>query len=109
MVLVSWCLIFNALMHQKDPGLHYFGASLCCSAPCLPKRLLFRAQLQRLSMTLAAEKSQIAKHREQNEEKNVDFSATDHIFLGFSLKSGTLLAVFEPCSATALAASLNEK
>ncbi|EEW07893.1 hypothetical protein VMB_08530 [Vibrio mimicus VM603] len=75
----------------------------------LPKRLLFRAQLQRLSMTLAAEKSQIAKHREQNEEKNVDFSATDHIFLGFSLKSGTLLAVFEPCSATALAASLNEK
>ena len=53
-------------------------------------------------MTLAAEKSQIAKHHEQNEEKNVDFSATDHIFLGFPLKSGTLLAVFEPCSATAL-------
>ncbi|EGU18962.1 hypothetical protein SX4_3204 [Vibrio mimicus SX-4] len=37
MVLVSWCLIFNALMHQKDPSLHYFGASPCCSAPCFTK------------------------------------------------------------------------
>ncbi len=60
-------------------------------------------------MTQVVEKPQIDNHCEQNEEKNGDFSATDHIFLGFSLKSGTLLAVFEPCSATALAASLNEK
>lgn len=75
----------------------------------LPKRLLFRAQLQGLSMTLEPETAGIRKDAQQNEEKVGYFSATDHIFLGFPLKSGTLLAVFEPCSATALAVRLNEK
>jgi len=75
----------------------------------LAKRLLFRAQSLSLSIIWLPKSGHIALVNQQNEEKVADFSVTDHIFLGFLLESGTLFAVFEPCSATVLAASLNEK
>ncbi|HGF7509459.1 hypothetical protein ABUS74_08850 [Vibrio cholerae] len=102
MVLVLGYLIFDGLMHQKDPKLHCCGADAYAHAPCSTKRLLFRAQSLVMSMAVKPETLEISKHGERNEEKVDDFSATDHIFLGFPLKSGTLLAVFEPCSATVL-------
>ncbi|EJL6342745.1 hypothetical protein NMR33_002748 [Vibrio cholerae] len=102
MVLVLECLLFDELVHQKDPQLHYHGAYTVALHHVLPKRLLFRAQSLGMSMAVKPETLEISKDSERNEEKVDDFSATDHIFLGFPLKSGTLLAVFEPCSATAL-------
>ncbi|WP_462053852.1 hypothetical protein [Vibrio cholerae] len=101
MVLVLECLLFDELVHQKDPQLHYHGAYAVALHHVLPKRLLFRAQSLGMSMAVKPETLEISKDGERNEEKVDDFSATDHIFLGFPLKSGTLLAVFEPCSATA--------
>ncbi|QAV05906.1 hypothetical protein FORC76_2409 [Vibrio cholerae] len=37
MVLVLGYLIFDGLMHQKDPRLHYFGADAYAHAPCSTK------------------------------------------------------------------------
>lgn len=48
-------------------------------------------------MVVKLEKLEISKDSEWNEEKVDDFSVIDYIFLGFLLKFGILLVVFELC------------
>ncbi|MEK6164726.1 hypothetical protein WI664_03635 [Vibrio cholerae] len=94
MVLVLECLLFDELVHQKDPQLHYHGAYAVALHHVLPKRLLFRAQSLGMSMAVKPEKSEISKDSERNEEKSRRFQRDRSHISRFSAKIWYIIGRF---------------